>query len=218
MVLGSEVVLLLVSTICHLNQRDDDVAWIHNRALNAVKIDLSSRECKIDTLTQQLEQSEKDVDVHHAHIREIRDKIEKVKKLVVSRADKIGELQSEKNMFIQQKSDYLHILQQAEDGREELRKVKRDYVKLEKARDRHILSCPATDSSVTSVETQFSVLDHQRAQLEQTQNSVLASFSGIQFFLGCSFRTFPVFSLYVPYYFLQRLTVVYWKWRSKCWN
>lgn len=38
------------------------------------------------------------------------------------------------------------ILQQAEENKEELRRIKREYVKLEKARDRHMLSCPAADS------------------------------------------------------------------------
>lgn len=55
---------------------------------------------------------------------------------------------------------------QAKDDREELMRLKRDFIHLERERDKHMLSCPAGDAAITPVEAQISDLDNQKAQVE----------------------------------------------------
>ncbi|XP_026434766.1 myosin-7B-like [Papaver somniferum] len=130
--------------------------------------DKKELECNIDSLKDENAQLREDVEVHRDRIIELRAMLDKAKKTVMDRSDEVKLLRDQNDRFIEWQSDHHPLLLHAEDDREELDRLKRDYAQLEREHDKHMLSCSAGDVAITPAEAQISALNNQKSQVEQT--------------------------------------------------
>ncbi|XP_026405349.1 nuclear mitotic apparatus protein 1-like [Papaver somniferum] len=160
-------------TVKKLEEQLEDTLCRHGRERSELRLDVSSHQCKIDSLEQEKVLLQKDVDVHRNRIVELRHLLDKANKIAVKRSDDIKMLQDQKDELINWQCDHRPIVLQAEEDKETLKRLKRDYIALEKERDRHMLSCPQSEAAVTPSEARLISLDTETSRLEQNLATVL---------------------------------------------